>query len=92
MSIDSTAPTPAPGPASDGFTLDDYVRFVNDEIGMPLAPEQVAADFDELPDWDSLYLLKLVTALEPAIGRKVPVGKVLEARSLKEIYELAVTG
>lgn len=84
MSIDSTAPAP--------FTLDDYVRLVNEEIGMPLAPGQVAADFDELPDWDSLYLLKLVTALEPAIGRRVPVGKVLEARSLEEIYRLAVTG
>ncbi|MEV0495154.1 acyl carrier protein [Streptomyces atratus] len=90
MSIDSTAYAPVPAPGC--FTLDDYVRLVNDEIGMPLAPEQVAADFDELPDWDSLYLLKLVTALEPAVGRKVPVGKVLEARSLKEIYELAVTG
>ncbi|MEV8336339.1 acyl carrier protein [Streptomyces niveus] len=90
MSIDSTAPAPVPAP--DGFTLDDYVRLVNDEIGMPLATEQVAADFDELPEWDSLYLLKLVTALEPAIGRKVPVGKVLVARSLKEIYELAVSG
>ncbi|MGI5439316.1 acyl carrier protein [Streptomyces shenzhenensis] len=88
MSIDGTAPAPATG----GFTLDDYVRLVNDEIGMPLAPAQVAADFDELPDWDSLYLLKLVTVLEAAIGRKVPVGRVLEARSLKEIYELAVTG
>lgn len=88
MTTDSVAPVPATG----GFSLDDYVRLVNEEIGMPLDPGQVAADFDELPDWDSLYLLKLVTALEPAIGRRVPVGKVLEARSLREIYELAVTG
>ncbi|GAA2396650.1 MULTISPECIES: phosphopantetheine-binding protein [Streptomyces] len=72
------------------FGLDDFVRLVRDEIGMPLEPEQVAADFDELPDWDSLYLLKLVTALELATGHKVPVGKVLEARSLKGIYDLAV--
>ncbi|GGJ22706.1 acyl carrier protein [Streptomyces brasiliensis] len=90
MSVDSTVP--APVPAGGGFTLGDYVRLVNDEIGMPLAPGQVAADFDELPDWDSLYLLKLVTALEPAIGRRIPVGRVLEARTLKEIYELAVLG
>lgn len=88
MSIDNAAPTPVPAP--DCFTLEDYVRLVNDEIGMPLAPEQVSSDFDELPYWDSLYLLKLITALEGAISRKVPVGKVMEARSLKEIYELAV--
>ncbi|MFD5753185.1 acyl carrier protein [Streptomyces sp. NPDC127033] len=88
MSTDSTASVPAPG----GFTLDDYVRLVDDETGMPLAPGQVAADLDELPDWDSLHLLKLVTALETAVGRRIPVGKVLEARSLQEIYELAVSG
>ncbi|MEU5095332.1 MULTISPECIES: acyl carrier protein [unclassified Streptomyces] len=86
MSVDSTVPT------TGGFTLDDYVRLVDEEIGIPLAAGQVAADFDELPDWDSLYLLKLVTALETAVGRKIAVGKVLEARSLKEIYELAVLG
>jgi hypothetical protein len=90
MSIDSTAS--APVPAAGGFTLGDYIRLVNDEIGMPLAPGQVASDFDDLPDWDSVYLLKLVTALELATSRKVPVVKLLEARSLKEIYELAVTG
>lgn len=74
------------------MTLDDYVRLVNDEIGMPLAPEQVGSDFDELPDWDSMYLLKLVTALELATGRKVQVTRILEARSLKDIYEQAVAG
>ncbi|WP_445529209.1 acyl carrier protein [Streptomyces cyslabdanicus] len=74
------------------FSIDDFTRLVRDEIGMPLEPEQVHADFDELPDWDSLYLLKLVTALELATGRPVPIGKVLEARSLKGIYNLAVTG
>lgn len=73
------------------FTLDDFTRLVRDEIGIPLEPEQVTADFDELPDWDSLYLLKLVSALELATGHSVRVGKVLEARSLKEIYDVAVT-
>ncbi|MEV5986223.1 phosphopantetheine-binding protein [Streptomyces sp. NPDC052051] len=90
MSIDSTASAPAP--AAGGLDLDAYVRLVNDEVGMPLAPDQVAHDFDELPEWDSLYLLKLVTALELALGRRVPVAEVLQARSLEEIYELAVSG
>ncbi|MEU6672648.1 acyl carrier protein [Streptomyces sp. NPDC046925] len=76
-------------PAST-FTVDAFTRLVRDEIGIPLEPEHVTADFDELPDWDSLYLLKLVTALERATGHGVPVGRILEARSLKEIYDLAV--
>ncbi|MER5548727.1 acyl carrier protein [Streptomyces sp. NPDC001118] len=72
------------------YTLADFVTTVRDELGLPLADEQVAADFDDLPEWDSLHLLKLVTAVEQATGHPVPVGRVLEARSLKEIYDLAV--
>ena len=72
------------------YSLDDFVTTVRDELGLPLTDEQIGADFDEVPEWDSLHLLKLVTAVEQATGRPVPVGRVLEARSLKEIYELAV--
>jgi acyl carrier protein len=70
-------------------TIDDFVRLVRDELGMPLEEYQVSADLDQLPAWDSLYLLKLVTALEQATGRSLPVGRLLEARSLGEIYQLA---
>ncbi|MGW1671259.1 acyl carrier protein [Streptomyces sp. NPDC002324] len=70
-------------------TIDDFVRLVRDELGMPLEEYQVSADLDQLPEWDSLYLLKLVTALEQAAGRSLPVGRLLEARSLGEIYQLA---
>lgn len=70
-------------------TIDDFVRLVRDELGMPLEEYQVSADLDQLPEWDSLYLLKLVTALEQATGRSLPVGRLLEARSLAEIHQLA---
>lgn len=70
-------------------TIDDFVGLVRDELGMPLEEYQIAADLDQLPEWDSLYLLKLVTALEQATGRTLPVGRLLEARSLGEIYQLA---
>ncbi|MDX3156185.1 acyl carrier protein [Streptomyces scabiei] len=70
-------------------TIDDFVRLVRDELGMPLEEYQISADLDQLPEWDSLYLLKLVTALEQAAGRSLPVGRLLEARSLGEIYQLA---
>ncbi|MET7479257.1 acyl carrier protein [Streptomyces sp. NPDC005648] len=72
------------------YTLADFVTTVRDELGLPLADDQVGADYDELPEWDSLHLLKLVTAVEHAIGTPVPVGRVLEARSLQEFYDLAV--
>ncbi|GGO51239.1 hypothetical protein GCM10012287_32800 [Streptomyces daqingensis] len=76
--------------SAPAFTLADFTRLVSEELDLPAEPAQITADFDEIPDWDSLHLLKLITALEPATGRAVPVGKVLEARSLKEIYDLAV--
>jgi acyl carrier protein len=79
------------------FSLAEFARLVRDETGLPLGTtpaEESAlldADFDALPEWDSLYLLKLVTALERALGRSVPVGRLLEARSLRRIHDLVVT-
>ncbi|MER7050245.1 MULTISPECIES: acyl carrier protein [Streptomyces] len=71
-------------------TIDEFVRLVRDELGMPLLDHEVACDLDQLPEWDSLYLLKLVTVLEQTTGRPLPVGRLLEARTLQEIYRLAV--
>ncbi|MFG3255688.1 phosphopantetheine-binding protein [Streptomyces sp. NPDC048172] len=73
------------------MTLEDFARIVSDELGVSFGTDELSADFDDLPEWDSLYLLKVVTAVESELRRSVPVGKVLEARSLKEIYDLAVT-
>ncbi|MEV6172010.1 phosphopantetheine-binding protein [Streptomyces sp. NPDC051954] len=76
--------------------LPEFARLVRDETGLPLGTtpaEETAlldADFDELPEWDSMYLLKLVTALEQALGHSVPVGHLLEARSLRRIHELVM--
>ncbi len=72
-------------------TIDEFACLVREELGIPLADEDLAADLDRLPEWDSLYMLKLVTAIERSTGRKLVVGRVLEARSLNAIYELAVT-
>ncbi|NEC66341.1 acyl carrier protein [Streptomyces sp. SID9727] len=71
-------------------TIDEFACLVREELGIPLADEDLAADLDRLPEWDSLYMLKLVTALERSTGRKLVVGRVLEARSLNAIYEMAV--
>ncbi|MDN3022221.1 phosphopantetheine-binding protein [Streptomyces sp. S.PB5] len=69
----------------------DFHHLVRTELGLPLTDAQFAADFDELPDWDSLLLLKLVVLLERATGRRIAVSRLLEARSLQEIYDEVVT-
>lgn len=71
------------------ITTEEFVQLVNDDIGIPVDASELEADFDALPGWDSLHLLKLVTALEKSTGKKVPVGRLLEARSLGQIHRLA---
>ncbi|GGY05468.1 acyl carrier protein [Streptomyces hiroshimensis] len=74
------------------LSIDAYTRLLRDEIGLDVPADRLASDFDELPAWDSLYLLKLVTALELATGRRLAVDKLLQTRSLQEIHTLAVGG
>ncbi|MFF4402721.1 acyl carrier protein [Streptomyces sp. NPDC001480] len=71
--------------------LAGFLDVVRDGLGLDLTEEQAAADFDLLPDWDSVHLLRLVMLLERETGRSVPVGRVLRARSMREIHSL-VTG
>jgi acyl carrier protein len=68
--------------------LEDFAALVRDEIGIPVTVHDLDRGFDELKGWDSVHLLSLVTALERASGRAVGLPEVLEAASLRGIYEL----
>ncbi|MEV0172432.1 phosphopantetheine-binding protein [Streptomyces sp. NPDC050803] len=68
--------------------LADFHHLIRTDLQLPLADDQFTSDFDELPDWDSLLLLKLVVLLERATGRPVPVSRLFETRSLQEIYDV----
>ncbi|XUL94510.1 acyl carrier protein (plasmid) [Streptomyces galilaeus] len=68
--------------------LAGFLDAVRDELGLDLTDEQAAADFDLLPDWDSVHLLRMVMFLERETGRSVPVSSVLQARSMREIHAL----
>ncbi|MEU6227059.1 acyl carrier protein [Streptomyces sp. NPDC047042] len=70
-------------------SVEDFLSLLRDELGLQLDESSLGTDFDALPDWDSLHLLKLVTSLERATGRRIAVGQLLEVRSLREVYELA---
>ncbi|MFE5487736.1 acyl carrier protein [Streptomyces sp. NPDC056527] len=69
-------------------SLDDFLSLVHSEIGLSLTPATVGAGFDELPGWDSLHLLTLLTAIERETGQRVPMAQVLESTSLRDIYTL----
>jgi acyl carrier protein len=70
------------------ITEASFIQLVRDELALPLADTDLEADFDRVVSWDSLHVLRLVTAVEKETGKRVPVGKVLAERSLRGIYNL----
>lgn len=72
--------------------IEDFVALVREECGLDVRADDVAASLDELPGWDSLHLLTLATALERETGRRISLPDLLDARSLRQIYVVAVGG
>jgi len=70
-------------------TLDEFVGLVRTELGLPLTDGDARRTFDELPGWDSVYLLTVLTLLERRTGKQVSLPAMLEAGSLEQIYTLA---
>jgi acyl carrier protein len=72
------------------LTLDRFVALIAEELAFPLTSDDLAVTFDRLPNWDSLHLLVLLTALERETGRRLSLPDLLEAQSLEQIYRHAV--
>ncbi|MEU4125865.1 phosphopantetheine-binding protein [Streptomyces virginiae] len=69
-------------------SLDVFLRTVRDDLGLDIAiPEGADTALGDLPGWDSLNLLRLVALLEES-GHRVPVHRLLGARSLREVHTL----
>jgi len=65
---------------------DDFIRLIRDELALPLGGKDLESDLDHVVSWDSLHVLRLVTAVERETGRRIPIGRLLEDRSLRAIY------
>jgi acyl carrier protein len=72
------------------ITTDDFVAILRDDMGLPVTADDIGLRLDEVPGWDSVHLLSLLTFLERRTGRGLPLADVLEAGSLREIHTLAV--
>lgn len=70
---------------------DGFLRMLRDELGMDLAEEDLFTGLDRLAVWDSMYLLRLITAMEEDSGRRIEVRRILEAGCLDEIRAWADT-
>ncbi|MGW3623258.1 phosphopantetheine-binding protein [Streptomyces sp. NPDC000880] len=71
-------------------TVVDLISLANEHLGTDLEPADAGRELAELPCWDSVHLLRLVTLIEQELGRPVPVAEMLQARSLSEIWTAAV--
>jgi acyl carrier protein len=69
-------------------TTEDFLAIVDGECGVRLSASDLNTDFGELPGWDSLNLLKLLAALEAAMGRRLTASRVFEARRLVDVLRL----
>lgn len=68
--------------------LDDFIALVRDELGLDVNTEDGERSLDEIPGWDSVHLLWLLSIVEQRTGRSVSLPDVLEARSLRSIYSM----
>ncbi|MFD0279708.1 acyl carrier protein [Kitasatospora sp. NPDC127111] len=68
--------------------LEAFLRLVREELDLAVGSGDADRDLADLPGWDSMNLLRLVTLLEAETGRRLPVHAVLEARSLAEIHSV----
>ncbi|NED16339.1 phosphopantetheine-binding protein [Streptomyces sp. SID9124] len=74
--------------AADLTGLDAFLRIVGDDLGLDVEhPDGADLALTEVPGWDSLNLLRLVVLLEES-GHHVPVHRLLEAQSLRDIHTL----
>ncbi len=70
------------------ITENDFIRIVRDELSLPMNGIDLSAGLAEegVVSWDSLHMLRLVTAVERETGRRVPVGPLLSDKRLGAIY------
>lgn len=70
--------------------VNDLIALLRDQLGLPVAAEDAHLRLDQVPGWDSVHVLWLITVLERDAGRRVSLPALLEANSIQEIYDLAV--
>lgn len=69
-------------------SIGDFVALVRNELGLAVTVDDVGRELNELPGWDSMHLLWLISVLEQKAGRSINVIDVLEAPNLEYIYGL----
>ncbi|HEY2061742.1 hypothetical protein [Amycolatopsis sp. NBC_01480] len=70
-------------------TIDDFIGLLNTELGMAWTADDLDVHLDQLPEWNSLHLLSVLTRLEQYTGHEVSLPDALVAGSLRDLYGVA---
>lgn len=69
-------------------SIEDFIGLLNTELGTAWTAEDADVHLDDLPEWNSLHLLSVLTRLERHTGREVSLPAALAATSLRDIYSV----
>lgn len=45
-------------------TIEDFLQLIRDRLGLPVTEADASRSLDEIPGWDSVHLLWLLTSME----------------------------
>jgi acyl carrier protein len=68
------------------ITMDELLAVVRDELGLPVTANDINRSFDEIPGWDSVHFLWLLTFVERRTGRNMSLPDLLAARTLERVH------
>ncbi|WP_432969507.1 phosphopantetheine-binding protein [Dactylosporangium sp. CA-233914] len=71
-------------------SLEDFLALIEHELGVSIDADQAHRGLDEVDNWDSMYLLTVLSMLERRTGRPVSLPAMMNAHTLADIYRLAV--
>jgi acyl carrier protein len=67
-------------------SLEELITLIQDELGIAVTADDAGRSLDEIPGWDSVHLLWLVTVVERRTGRPASLPGLLEARDIEGLY------
>jgi acyl carrier protein len=66
--------------------IEDLITLIRDELGIAVTADDAGRSLDEIPGWDSVHLLWLVTVVEQRTGRPASFPDLLQARDIDGLY------
>ena len=69
------------------IALNEFLGLVNDELGIDADSGDLDRPLDQLPGWDSVLLLKLITVLETATATPQSLPALLHSANLRQLQQ-----